>query len=53
MMPDLGKYAEVVILSYVSTIGLVLGLVVLSVWQARRMKRALEDIERRQEASHE
>lgn len=53
MMPDLGKYAEVVIWSYLSTIGLVLGLIVLSVWQARRMKRALDEVESRQEASHE
>ncbi|MBM3615152.1 MAG: heme exporter protein CcmD [Alphaproteobacteria bacterium] len=51
MMPDLGKYAEAVIWSYVSTIGLLLGVVVLSVWQGRRVKRSLEEVEARHEES--
>lgn len=49
MMPDLGKYADAVIWSYVSTIGFLVALVALSVWQGRRVKRALDEVEARQE----
>lgn len=51
MMPDLGKYADAVIWSYISTIGLLLALVALSVWQGRKVKRALAEMEQRQEKS--
>ena len=53
MMPELGKYADAVAWSYISTIGLLLGLVALSIWQGRRVKRALDDVEQRQETSGE
>ncbi len=47
MMPDLGKYAEAVISSYVVSVGLIVVLVVLSLLRARRVKAALEDVEAR------
>ncbi len=46
-MPDLGKYAVEVALAYAGSLGLLAGLVLLSVTQARRSKRELEDTERR------
>jgi heme exporter protein D len=49
MMPDLGKYADAVIWSYVSTIGLLVALVVVTLWQGRRVKQALQEVEARQE----
>lgn len=52
-MPDLGKYAEAVIGSYVATLVLLLGVVALSVWQSRKVKRALDEVERRQGVSNE
>ncbi len=45
---DLGKYAQVVLWSYAGTIVLLVALVVLSVWQAAKMRRALRVIEARQ-----
>ena len=47
MMPDLGKYAEAVLSAYAASIVLLILLVVASVWQARRAKAALEDVEKR------
>ena len=47
MMPDLGKYAFEVTLAYAGSLVLLLGLVVLSVVQARRAKQRLDDTERR------
>lgn len=47
MMPDLGKYAGAVMWSYVASIALIAALVALSLWQARRMKRALDEVEAR------
>jgi heme exporter protein D len=47
MMPDLGKYADAVIWSYVSSAALILGLVALSIWQGKRVKRALREVEER------
>ena len=41
MMPDLGKYTYVVLGSYAVTFALIAGLVLFSLWQSRRMKRAL------------
>jgi heme exporter protein D len=47
MMPDLGKYAVSVLGSYAATIALFLGLVALSLWQSRRTKRQLTEVETR------
>ena len=49
MMPDLGKYAGAVIGSYVASIMLIAGLIAWSFWQARRVRRALREVEARQE----
>ncbi len=46
-MPELGKYAGVVLGSYAATIGLIAALVLFSLWQSRRMKRALAEAEGR------
>lgn len=48
MMPDLGKYAGAVIGSYAATILLIAGLVAYSLWQSRRAKSALAEVEARQ-----
>ncbi|MGH1578073.1 heme exporter protein CcmD [Planktotalea sp.] len=47
MMPDLGKYAEAVLSAYGASIVLLIALVAFSVWQAKRAKAALEDVESR------
>lgn len=47
MIPDLGKYALEVGLAYGVSLALILGIVVLSVAQARRARRALEEAEER------
>ncbi|WP_218958598.1 heme exporter protein CcmD [Thalassovita aquimarina] len=46
-MPDLGKYAEAVLSSYVLSILLVVALVAVSIRRARKMKNALEEVEKR------
>lgn len=46
-MPDLGKYAVEVSLAYGVSAVLLIGVVVLSVAQARRVKRALDEAEAR------
>lgn len=48
-MPELGKYAFAVLGSYVATAALIAGLVGLTLWQSARMKRALTEVEARQE----
>ena len=48
-MPDLGKYAFAVLGSYLATALLIAGLVGLTLWQSARMKRALAEVESRQE----
>lgn len=48
MIPDLGKYAVAVLGSYAASILLVAGLVALSIWQGRRVKRQLAEVEARQ-----
>lgn len=48
MMPDLGKYAGVVLSSYAVTVLLLLAVVGLSLWRAARVKRALHEVEMRQ-----
>lgn len=47
-MPDLGKYATVVLSSYAVTLGLLALLVGLTFWRAARVKAALHEIEARQ-----
>ncbi|MBU9699483.1 heme exporter protein CcmD [Rhodobacteraceae bacterium HSP-20] len=47
MMPDLGKYAFAVLASYGASLGLLMAVVALSVWQGRRVKRQLAEIEAR------
>ena len=48
MMPDLGKYAGTVLGAYAAALLLLAALVCLTLWQGARMKRALEDVERRE-----
>ena len=50
-MPELGKYAGVVMGSYAATAVLLVLLVALSLWQSGRMRRALAEVEARQEKS--
>jgi len=47
MMPDLGKYADTVILAYISSFALLIGLVALTWVQSRRAKRLLNTEEAR------
>lgn len=51
MIPDLGKYAGAVMWSYVASIALIAALVALSLWQSRRVKLALREVEARAEKS--
>lgn len=48
MMPELGKYAVAVLSSYGAALLLLAGIVGLSLWQGKRMKRALSEVEARQ-----
>ncbi|MFN7224376.1 MAG: heme exporter protein CcmD [Paracoccaceae bacterium] len=48
MMPELGKYAVVVLSSYGASLALLAAVVALSVWQGRRVKRQLDEVEARQ-----
>ncbi len=47
MMPDLGKYAATVLGAYAVSLTLLAVIVILSVWQSRRMKRRLDAAEAR------
>lgn len=47
MMPDLGKYADAVLSAYAASIVLIIAIVALSLWQARRAKAALDEVEAR------
>lgn len=47
MMPDLGKYAYTVLGAYAASVVLIVALVVLTLWQGGRMKRALKAVEDR------
>ncbi|WP_375691491.1 heme exporter protein CcmD [Pseudooceanicola sp. LIPI14-2-Ac024] len=49
MMPDLGKYADTVLSAYAVSIALLVVLVAVSVWRARRVKAALEKVEARRD----
>ena len=46
-MPDLGKYALTVLAAYGAALALLGLLVAVTLWQGRRMKRALEEVEER------
>lgn len=47
MMPDLGKYAFEVLSSYAASLALLAMIVALTVWQGRRIKRRLAEVEAR------
>ncbi|SMO35165.1 heme exporter protein CcmD [Ruegeria faecimaris] len=47
MIPDLGKYADTVLWSYVVSIGLLLALVLVSVMRGRKSQAELEKVEQR------
>ncbi len=51
MMPDLGKYGAAVLGSYAASALLIAALVALSIWQGRRVKRALAEVEARSKTS--
>ncbi len=44
-MPDLGKYADTVLSAYAVSIVLILGLVVVSVMRAKKVKADLQSVE--------
>ena len=46
-MPDLGKYAPEVMGAYGVGIGLIVALVCVTLWRARRVRRALRRVEDR------
>lgn len=48
MMPDLGRYAVAVMSSYAASLALLAAVVALTIWQSRRVKRQLEEVEKRQ-----
>lgn len=47
MMPDLGPYATYVMLAYAVSLALLAALVLLSLWQGKRVKRQLAEAEAR------
>ncbi len=49
MWPDLGKYAFTVLAAWGAGLALLLAVLLLSLWQGRRMKRALAEVEARKE----
>ena len=49
MMPDLGKYAFAVLSSYGASLALLGLIVLLTLWQGRRVKRRLAEVEARAE----
>ncbi len=52
MMPELGKYATVVLSSYAAGLVLLGVLVALSLWRAGRVRAQLRVVEARQERAH-
>lgn len=52
MMPELGKYAGVVLWSYGATVLLLVALVGWSLWRGAQVKRQLREVEERQGTSH-
>lgn len=49
MIAGLGKYAGAVIGSYLASVALIVAFVAFSLWKAARVKRALAEVEARQE----
>ena len=47
MIPDLGKYADTVLWSYVVSIGLLVALVLFSVMRGRKVRAEMEQVEQR------
>jgi len=47
MMPDLGPYAVPVLSSYAVSLGLLVAVVLASIWKARRVRARLEEVEHR------
>lgn len=47
MMPDLGKYAATVLSSYAISLGLIAGLIAMSLWRGARVRRQLNEVEAR------
>lgn len=47
MMPELGKYAATVLSAYAISLSLLAAIVLLSLWQSRRMKHRLDAAEER------
>ena len=47
MMPDLGKYASVVLSAYAVSILLLVAIVALSLWRGRRVRAEMDSTERR------
>jgi len=47
MLPDLGTYAVPVLSSYAVSLGLLIAVVVASIWKARRVRARLEQVETR------
>ena len=52
-MPDLGTYAVPVLSSYAVSLSILLGIIVLSIVQARRARRRLQAIEQRLQSSEQ
>ncbi|MGB8812472.1 MAG: heme exporter protein CcmD [Paracoccaceae bacterium] len=52
MMPELGKYAGAVLSSYAAAIVLIVALVAVSLWRGAKVRRALEEVEKRQGRDH-
>ncbi len=53
MMPELGKYANYVLGSYAASTVLLIALVVVSLWQSKRIKSQLDEAEKRNGARDE
>lgn len=48
-MPDLGQYAVYVLSSYAVSLGLLAAIILISVWQARRVRARLDEVESRRD----
>jgi len=46
MMPELGKYAGAVLSSYAASIALLIFIIAVSIWRARKVKAQLEAVEK-------
>lgn len=46
-MPDLGKYAQAVLSAYGVSIALLVAIVALTLWQGRRVRAEMRDVEER------